>query len=359
MITNQIRYPNVRARAPLRLGLGGGGTDLSPYCDEYGGAVLNATIDRYAFAHLMLRDDGRVLLRADDIGRAEELPYSLDFSLHDGLRLHRAVYRYFMKNYNGGNPLAMTIVTTNDVAAGSGLGASSALMVALIEAFAVMFDVGLGPYDIAHLAFNLERVELGLLGGKQDQYAAAFGGLNYIEFLKDGAGVIVNPLRLRRDYMAEFESSLIICFSGQTRESANIIEQQVSSLKRINNNTITAMHGIKEQALAMKSMLLSGDLLGMAKQITGGWEYKKATAKGVSSPNVDHLLGIGIEAGAWAGKVSGAGGGGFIMLITEPSNRFQVINALNLAGGQASTAKLTFAGVEGWPVPVPITCRGS
>jgi len=353
----QIRYNQVRARAPLRLGLGGGGTDLSPYSCEFGGAVLNATIDRYAIAHLSLRDDDQIVLRADDIGRAEHLPLHLDFPLREGLWLHRAVYMHFMTHYNDGQPLAVTITTSNDVPAGSGLGASSALVVALIEAFAVMFDVPLGPYDIAQLAFSIERIELGLLGGKQDQYAAAFGGINFIEFLKDDAGVIVNPLRMRRDYINEFESSLVICFSGQSRESADIIAQQVGGLKTMSDATMTAMHEIKVQAQQMKTDLLSGRIRDMAEILRRSWQSKKATATSVSNSNVERLLDVSMEAGAWAGKVSGAGGGGFIMLLTDPVRRNKIIGALNEVGGEASAVKLTFTGVEGWPVPSAVNSR--
>lgn len=354
----KVRYDQVRARAPLRLGLGGGGTDLSAYSYDFGGVVLNATIDRYAFAHLQLRDDGKVMMRADDIGKAEDLPLTLDFSVHEGLSLHRAVYRHFMMRYNDGEPMGLTIITTNDVPSGSGLGASSALVVALVEAFAVLFDVPLGSYEVAELAFEIERVELGLQGGKQDQYAAAFGGLNFIEFLKGSSRVIVNPLRLRKDYLNEFESSLVICFSGKSRESADIIAQQVRGIEKMGDATMNAMHGIKQNAEEMKSMLLSGDLHGVADQLLSSWKNKKATASAVSNSTVDKLLEVGLEAGAWAGKVSGAGGGGFIMIMTDPSNRYPVIKALNAAGGQASTVKLTFNGVEGWAVPSVIDRRG-
>ena len=354
----KVRYDQVRARAPLRLGLGGGGTDLSAYSYDFGGVVLNATIDRYAFAHLQLRDDGKVMMRADDIGKAEDLPLTLDFSVHEGLSLHRAVYRHFMMRYNDGEPMGLTIITTNDVPSGSGLGASSALVVALVEAFAVLFDVPLGSYEVAELAFEIERVELGLQGGKQDQYAAAFGGLNFIEFLKGSSRVIVNPLRLRKDYLNEFESSLVICFSGKSRESADIIAQQVRGIEKMGDATMNAMHGIKQNAEEMKSMLLSGDLHGVADQLMSSWKNKKATASAVSNSTVDKLLEVGLEAGAWAGKVSGAGGGGFIMIMTDPSNRYPVIKALNAAGGQASTVKLTFNGVEGWAVPSVIDRRG-
>lgn len=345
-----IRYPNVRARAPLRLGLGGGGTDLAPYCTDHGGVVLNATIDRYAYAHLLRRDDDCLVFKADDLAREETLPCSLDFDIREGLRLHRAVYRHMMERYNGGQPEPLTISTTIDVPEGSGLGASSALTVALIEAFVAAMELPLGPYEIARLAFDIERVQLGMAGGQQDQYAAAFGGLNFIEFLQGGAGVIVNPLRLRHNHLCEFESSLVICFSGQSRESASIIDQQVGGLKQLDPKTIAAMHEIKEHAFAMKSHVLAGDFEGMAEVLRQSWLSKKRTASAVSNSVVDQLLETAMGAGAWGGKVSGAGGGGFIMLLTDPERRFGLIRTLNAAGGNASAVKLTFEGAEAWVV---------
>ena len=342
---------NVRSRAPLRLGFGGGGTDLSPYCDEHGGVVLNATIDRYAYAHVSTRSDSQIVFRADDLGLSETLPCSLDFDVRQGLGLHRAVYRHMMLEHNGGVATPLTITTTIDVPEGSGLGASSALTVALIEAFVVAMELPLGPYDVAGLAFDIERRQLGLAGGRQDQYAAAFGGFNFIEFLQGGANVIVNPLRMRRDYLNEFESSLVICFSGQSRKSARIIEQQVAGLIALSDATVSAMHEMKEHAVRMKRYLLSGDVPSMAEVLNSSWLSKKRTASSVSSSNVERLLEIALSAGAWAGKVSGAGGGGFIMLLTDPEIRYQVIRTLNEAGGTASAVKLTFEGAEAWAVP--------
>lgn len=198
------RIPNVRARSPLRLGLAGGGTDLSPYCDEHGGAVLNATIDRFAYAHVSHNNDGKLILRARDVGEEEVLKPDAGLPIRQGLMLHRAVYARVMKDHCGGVGIPLTLSTTIDVPAGSGLGASSALVVALLEAFRSALQLPLGQYDVARLAFEVERVDLGLAGGRQDQYAAAFGGLNYIEFLHEER-VIVNPLRIRRDYLNEFE----------------------------------------------------------------------------------------------------------------------------------------------------------
>lgn len=349
-MSHAIRHPNVRVRAPLRLGLGGGGTDLAPYCIDHGGVVLNATIDRYAYAHLTTRTDDRIVFKADDLDCEEELPCSLDFPIHKGLQLHRAVYQHMMLRYNGGQAEPLTISTTIDVPAGSGLGASSALTVALIETFVTAMELPLGPYEIARLAFDIERVQLGMAGGQQDQYAAAFGGINFIEFLRGGAGVIVNPLRLRRDHLNEFESSLVICFTGQSRESASIINQQVGGLKQLSPETLAGMHDIKEHAFAMKACILSGDFRGMADVLRESWLSKKRTASAISNSNVENLLEVAMGAGAWGGKVSGAGGGGFIMLLTDPERRFGLIRTLNAAGGQASAIKLTFEGSEGWVV---------
>lgn len=341
----------MRSRAPLRLGFGGGGTDLSPYCEDHGGVVLNGTIDRYAYAHVTTRDDDRILFRADDLQRQESIGCTVDFDIRDGLGLHRAVYRHMMVEYNDGRAEPLSITTTIDVPEGSGLGASSALTVALIEAFVLAFELPLGPYEVARLAFDIERRQLGLAGGRQDQYAAAFGGFNFIEFLSGGDNVVVNPLRMRRDHLNEFESSLVICFTGQSRQSAAIIEQQVTGLTNLDQSTIEAMHEVKEHAVTMKKQLLSGDIRGMANVLNLAWTSKKRTAAAVSSSSVERLLQVALDSGAWGGKVSGAGGGGFIMLLTDPESRYGLIRTLNEAGGSASAVKLTFEGAEAWVVP--------
>lgn len=347
----QWDFAGVRARAPLRLGLAGGGTDLEPFSDKHGGVVLNATIDRYAYAHVLHRSDNMVVFKADDLGIEESLAASPEIDIRAGLCLHRAVYRHMMLEFNRAQFVPLTISTTIDVPAGSGLGASSALTVALIEAFVMAMQLPLGPYEVARLAFDIERRQLQMMGGKQDQYAAAFGGFNFTEFLKDGLGVIVNPLRLRQSYLNEFESSLVICFSGQSRNSGDIIEQQVGGLNTVDESTLAAMHQIKEHAYAMKAHLLAGNVRGMADVLMQSWNSKKRTASAVSNATVDRLLEVALSSGAWAGKVSGAGGGGFLMLLTDPEKRFGLIRKLNDAGGSASAVKLTFEGAEAWVVP--------
>jgi D-glycero-alpha-D-manno-heptose-7-phosphate kinase len=337
----------VRARAPLRLGLAGGGSDLPAYCDLYGGAVLNVTIDRFAYAHILSISQKNLILRSRDLEKEEQLELRPDLPLDSGLLLHRGVYRHMMNTYCGGEALPMIISTSVDVPHGSGLGASSALVVALIEAFRVALQLPLGPYDVAQLAYDIERKHLGLAGGKQDQYAAAFGGLNFTEFLPGGSAV-VNPLRMRRDYLNELESSLVICFSGQSRRTDAIVKEQVSSLQALNEQTISVMHRLKQDAADTKLALLKGQIRHAAMIMNQSWRAKKSTAAGVSTAAVDSLLDRALKLGAWGGKISGAGGGGFVMLYVDPEFRYPLISALSKEGVMASGVKFTFDGAEAW-----------
>lgn len=336
----------IRARAPLRLGLAGGGTDLSPYCDDFGGAILNATIDRYAFASILPNAGNNVVFVADDIGTSEsfELGDSLASSKLD---LHRGVYERMMRDFNEGRLIPMTVKTTVDAPAGSGLGSSSALVVALVDAFRSVMDAPLGQYDVARLAFEIERVDLSLAGGRQDQYAAAFGGINFIEFLREDR-VIVNPMRVADAIRYELESSLVICFSGRSRQSADIISRQTTGLMSGSEKTLAAMHQLKADAVEMKRLLLLGDIEQMAEILNHSWRAKKATAEGISTDRIDELFDVAMKAGAIGGKVSGAGGGGFMFFLAHPEQRFGLIEALNRSGGMASPVKFTERGCETW-----------
>jgi D-glycero-alpha-D-manno-heptose-7-phosphate kinase len=337
-----------RSRAPLRLGLAGGGTDLSPYCDEFDGAVLNTTIDRFAYAFISPRDDDCIVFRAKDLRREEILAAAPELP-QAALLLHRGVYERMVHDYNGGQAIPATITTTVDAPAGSGLGSSSALVVALVDAFRTFLGVPLGQYELAHLAFEIERLDLGLPGGRQDQYSAAFGGTNFIEFLGPDR-VIVNPLRISDNIRNELESSLVVCFSGESRDATAIITQQTAGLVDHSTRTIAAMDRLKADAVAMKNALLVGDVNGMASILEDSWAAKKLTAPGVSNAQIDRLCEIAFANGALAGKVSGAGGGGFLMFIVPPEDRLGLITALDAAGGGAGAAKLTDRGCETWQV---------
>ena len=335
----------IRARAPLRIGLAGGGTDLAPYCNLFGGAVLNVTIDRYAFATCTPRADGRVVFDADDIAISEDWRPGQETSAQ--LKLHQAVYSRMIREFGGGRPIPVTLRSTVDAPAGSGLGSSSALVVALVDVMRELLNAPLGVYDVAHLAYEIERIDLRLSGGRQDQYAAAFGGINFIEFLP-GDRVVVNPLRAHRSVICELESSIVICFSGTSRESAAIIDQQQSSMCDTNAPAFDAMHQLKHDAVEMKQAFTSGAIERMAEILHSSWHAKKSTANAISNPRIEQLLKLGLANGALAGKVSGAGGGGFMFFLVHPENRYRVITALNNADGQASTVKFTENGSETW-----------
>lgn len=339
----------VRARAPLRLGLAGGGTDVSPYCDEYGGYVLNATIDRYAYAVIKPLDTPQVRFVASDQNIAVELPLDAAYPLDGDLPLHRAVYNEIVANHNGGRPLALELTTYCDSPIGSGLGSSSTLVVTMIRAFAELLNLPFDDYSIAHLAYKIERIDCGLKGGKQDQYSATFGGFNFMEFY-EGDRVIVNPLRIKNWVVCELEASLLLYYSGVSRESARIIADQSENVRHKQTTAVEAMHRLKQEAQSMKIALLKGNFAEMVDSMRLGWESKKSTASTVSTPRIEAIYQAATEAGALAGKVSGAGGGGFMMFFVRPDRRMDVIRALRAFDGEVSNCHFTKNGTQAWRI---------
>ena len=339
----------IRSKAPLRLGIGGGGTDVSPYSDTYGGCVLNATIDLYAYAYLDTEAGQSVSFEAKDLMVSDSFLVESDVDINEGLLLHRAVYLRVMRQFNGGKRIPLNIVTHSDAPAGSGLGSSSTMVVAMLEAYRQLLNLPLGEYDLAHLAYEIEREDCGLSGGKQDQYAAAFGGFNFIEFYQKDR-VIVNPLRIRRYIVNELEASLILFYTGASRESATIIEDQKYALEGTNNDPLLAMHRVKESCFALKELLFKSDIDGMAKVFGEAWIHKKSTAKTITNPQIDAIENAVISAGAKSMKVSGAGGGGFVMIFVEPEMRLNVTNALAQFCGQVHKFKFTDEGVYSWTI---------
>lgn len=339
----------IRSRSPLRLGLSGGGTDVSPYCDEYGGAVLNATIGMYAHCTIAPRGDGRVEFIAADRGErfeSEALP-RLEY---DGLLdLHKGVYNWIVGTHHGGQPLGCSVTTYSDALAGSGLGSSSTMMVAILTAFVEWLKLPLGEYEIAHTAYEIERHDVGLAGGRQDQYAATFGGFNFIEFYANDR-VIVNPLRVKNWIIHELNASLVLYYTGVSRDSANIISEQIEHVKSADQASIEATHQLKRDAYEMKEALLRGDIEWLSRILGHSWESKRKVANRISNAGIDRVMAVARSAGAKSGKVSGAGGGGFIMFMVDPVNRVPLVNTLNQQDGRVVNITFEKHGVQSWVI---------
>ncbi len=339
-----------RARAPLRLGLAGGGTDVSPFSEEQGGFVLNATVDLYAQAILEPLDDGGIIFAAEDRGESVELEAMPILPDADPLRLHRGIYNRIIRDFNIEKALSFRLTTFADAPAGSGLGTSSTIIVCIIQVFSEWLRLGLGEYEIARLAYEIERVDLGMAGGKQDQYAAAFGGFNFIEF-GPGDRVLVNPLRIKDWVLNELEASTVLFYTGQSRESAKIIEQQIANAKASRTDTISAMLELKQDAQAMKEAILIGDLKAYANVLGRSWQAKKRLAGNVTNQTLDEIYERALAAGALAGKISGAGGGGFFMFYVPPRSRMAVIRELSKYQGEVVNFHFTNIGAQSWILP--------
>ncbi|WP_153798581.1 GHMP family kinase ATP-binding protein [Foetidibacter luteolus] len=335
-----------RSRAPLRIGLAGGGTDVSPYSEVYGGAILNATITLYAHASIEPIDENGIILQALDRKEEQRFEWTHELPIDGKLNLLKGVYNRIQKDY--GLPLTnFRLSTYVDAPAGSGLGTSSTLVVAIIGAFVEMLKLPLGDYDIAHYAYDIERNDLKLAGGKQDQYAAMFGGVNFMEFYT-GDKVIVNPLRIRQEYLNELENNIVLYFTSDSRESANIIKEQQRNVQENNEKSLEAMHHLKDQARMMKEALLKGRLHEMGEILDYGFTQKRSMAHNISNDKIETIYAAAKKAGATGGKISGAGGGGFMIFYCPGNTRYKVMDTLNTFGGEIKSYRFSKSGLTTW-----------
>ena len=329
-----------RARAPLRLSFCGGGTDVTPYPEEHGGMVLSATINQYAYASLRPRRDSRFTIASLDFDAVAKYDHPRRLKVEGKLGLIKAVVKA-LKVRKGAD-----LWVHSDAPPGSGLGSSSTLVVALIGVLNEWSKHQVSGYEIAELAYRIERVDLALAGGRQDQYAAAFGGFNLIEFAADST--LVNPLRIRDDVIRELEYRLLLCYMGQTRQSGRIIERQMSSYKKGRTPTVEGLHHLKARTLEMKRALLLGDVDGMGELLHQAWEDKKQLDEAITTPHVDALYRLARKEGAIGGKMPGAGGGGYFMLLTRFDRKHRVAAALEKHGGQVVPFQFERRGLTTW-----------
>jgi len=332
----------IRSKAPLRISFGGGGTDVSPYPEERGGVTLSTTIDKYAYCTLATRDDKSINVQSLDYNIAAR--YFTDEELQYGgkLDLVKAAIKV-MKVKQG-----LDLFLHSDAPPGCGLGTSSTMAVTLVGVFKHWLKLPLTDYNIAELAYHIEREELGIKGGKQDQYAASFGGFNFIEFLGDK--VIVNPLRIKPETLNELEYRLMLCYTGKTRLSAGIIDDQVSNYREKKEDVVRALDETKQLAIAMKNALLLGRIDEFGSLLHQAWCSKKRFSSKITDPDINKLYETARENGAIGGKLLGAGGGGYLLLLCQFDKRHIVAEKLEQLGGKITDFAFDFNGLQTWEV---------
>jgi len=335
-----------RSKAPLRLGLAGGGTDLDTYCNEFGGYVLNSSISLYVHCSIEETHNNMIVFEALDL--EEKLAVeSKDFlKLNNKMDLYKGIYNRIVSEYEL-DPLSFKLTTYSDVPSGSGLGGSSTLVVAILQAFSEWLNLPLGEYDIAKLAFDIEREDIGIVGGAQDQYAATFGGFNFMEFYNKKR-VIVNPLRVKNWIIDEIEESLVLYFTNITRQASQIEYEKKSLLG--DEDSLSAMHDVKQDATLMKEFLLKGDIEMFSTILGKSWETKKRVSNLISNSEIDRIYKLAIENGAYSGKVSGAGGGGFMFFMVDPTEKNNLIKQLNKQQGKVINFHFVKDGARGWQI---------
>jgi len=337
----------IRARVPVRISFGGGGTDVSPYTEQYNGCALNATIQKYAWATLELRDDKKVYIESYDFHDNVTYDSVDDVSLDGKLELQKAVILHYKKHIKTG----FNLFLRTDYPPRSGLGGSASAFVAVIGVFNHLLNEDRqSSYEIAETAFNLERNVLHIKGGRQDQYAAVFGGLNFLEF-KGNDWVKINPLRLPDNYMLELEKHLVLVRLPQQRgKKGDVIHDQISKAQKNDAALIDAMHETKKIAHAMKKSLLKGDFSRFGKLMHEAWQQKKRFSPLVTNESIDHLYQEAQKAGAIGGKITGAGGGGHMLFFCNANKEQFVIDALEERGCRSVDSQFDTHGLITWSI---------
>jgi len=335
----------IRSKAPLRISFAGGGTDVPPYPEQYGGAVLNATINKYAFGTL-ISDNSEGKLTVESLYYDIVAKYHAETDLnYDGkLDLVKAVIRRMLKKEN---ERGIRLFLHSDAPPGTGLGSSSTMVVALIGLFTHWLNLRMSNYEIADLAFQIERIDLGIKGGLQDQYAAAFGGFNFMEF--DSHGVVVNPLRIDRSLINELEYTLLLCYTGNSHVSG-ILDRQIQSYIEHRHEVMRALEELKQITLDMKSALLQGRLRDFGILLHDEWCIKKLLDGKISNPLIEEMYEVARKSGALGGKITGAGGGGYMLLYCDFDKKHVVAEKLEQMGGQVVNFGFEMNGLQTWSV---------
>lgn len=320
-------------RSPVRISFGGGGTDLPAYYQQFGGAVLSTAINKYFYTILGKRSDGCVQIISSDLRVCETWAdmSAMNISGSD-LEIPVAVLKDF------GCELSVDLFLASEIPPGTGLGSSASVCVNVLKTLVSYLRIPLSKHDLAERAFHIARNVLARHVGKQDEYAAAFGGLNFIEFQPDGSAN-VQPLVMDVEFANELQSGLMLFFTGSAHNSWTILQDQEKSTIARSGPAIEALHEVRYAAEQMRQALQKGNLSRFGALLDGAWQSKKRVSARISNPRIDHLYNLALENGALGGKITGAGGGGFLLLVCEPARQDQVRGAL-LAEG---IREMTFA----------------
>ena len=337
-----VSDPVLRATAPLRVSFAGGGTDVPPFPELEGGLVLSASINRYASAALRPRSDGRITVASVDLGQAVSYGVGEACEADHGLGLITGTIRRFVPEHCAGFDLFLH----TDAPPGSGLGSSSTLIVALVAVLGEYLGLELSAPEIAHRAYGIERVELGISGGYQDHYAAAVGGMNLLA--SHGDGVHVEPLRLPDRTPFDLQRSLLLCFLGGTRPSDRIIDDQTARLVGGEQATLAALRAQKALVGEMVAALRADDLDGFGSLLGAAWEEKKRLSPRITTPYIDAVYDEAVRHGALGGKVTGAGGGGHMLLYASGDAHHRVADAVERMGATATSVAFGRTGVRTW-----------
>lgn len=331
----------IRSKAPLRISFCGGGTDVSPYPEKKGGVALSATIDKYAYGTLETGKGKAIQVTSLDYDVVAKYHSKKDLIYDGNLDLVKSVIKRF------GSKEGINLFLHSDAPPGSGLGSSSTLMVCLIGLFKHWKKLTLNNYEIAQMAYKIERKDLGISGGMQDQYAATFGGFNFIEFSNS---VIVNPLRIRKDIINELNYRLLLCYTGKTRLSAGILKRQTAAYVKKERVVLAALDEIKTLTVQMKNALLTGALDDFGNLLNVAWAEKQKLDKYINNPQIQALYDLAKKSGALGAKLLGAGGGGYLLIFCPYNKKHVIAGKMEQAGGQIVEFSFESEGLQTWEV---------
>jgi len=327
-------------RSPVRISFAGGGTDLPSYYEQFGGAVLSTAINKYFYTILGKRSDNRIQIISSDL-RVFETSHDIAAMKLEGseLEIPFAVLKDMSLD------LSLDLFLASEIPPGTGLGSSASVCVNILKTLTTYLNQPLSRYELAERAFHIARTVLARTVGKQDEYASAFGGLNFITFERDGSAH-VEPIKIETGLTQNLQANLMLFFTGSAHHSWTILEEQEKLTRTHGSVAIEALHEVRSLAYRMRDALERGDLNAVGLLMDEAWQAKKRVSARISNPRIDHLYEVAQREGAIGGKITGAGGGGFLLLYCEADNQSAVRKALTAEGLQEMAFAFDFQGAQ-------------